>query len=263
MRYNKLSLNYSKTTYMLLNSNLSQSCNFNVKINDNKIKHTTCTKYLGVYIDQHLSWTDHIHYLEMKLSRSVAMFYRIRYYLSNNALRSVYYSLTYSHLQYAIDVWGGAGKTALNRLNVLHNKVLRAMTYSSHKSRVSPLYRNVSLLKINYIHILEIGKFMHNLHWGRIPVNFDNLFTSANQAHSHATRAATRGGYIWQLTSTVKGKRSLKHLGPKSGTPFILLYVMFHHLPSKGSYKTNWLMNIMIDYPMRYYETTLRLGLYT
>jgi len=205
MRYNKLSLNYSKTTYMLLNSNLSQSCNISVKINDNKIKHTTCTKYLGVYIDQHLSWTDHIRNLEIKLSRSVAMLYRIRYYLSNNALRSVYCSLTYSHLQYAIGVYSGAGKTALNRLNVLHHKVLRAMTYSSYKSRVSPLYKNLNL-KINDIYILEIGKFMHNLHWGRIPVNFDRLFTSVNQAHSHATRAVTRGGYIWQLASTVKAK---------------------------------------------------------
>ena len=200
---------------MLLNSNLSQSCKFNVKINVNKIKHTTCAKYLGVYIDQHLSWTDHLHNLEIKLSRSVAMFYRIRYDLSNNALRSVYYSSTYSHLQYAIGVWGGAGKTALKRLNVLHNKVLRATTYSSYKSRVSPLYKNLNLLKINDIYILEIGKFMHNLHWGRIPVNFDHLFTSVNQANSHATRAATRGGCIWQLASTVKGKRSLKHVVPK------------------------------------------------
>jgi len=81
MRYNKLSINYSKTTYMLINSNASQSCNFEVKINDSEIKHTTCTKYLGVYIDEYLSWTEHIHNLEMKLSRSVAMFYRIRYYL--------------------------------------------------------------------------------------------------------------------------------------------------------------------------------------
>ena len=56
---------------------------------------------------------------------------------------------------------------------------------------------------------------MHDLHWGKIPVNFDHLFTSVNQAHSHATHAATRRGYIWQLASTVKGKRSLKHLGPK------------------------------------------------
>ena len=68
--------------------------------------------------------------------------------ICNNGLRSVYYSLTYSHLQYAIGVWGGAGKTALNRLNVLHNKVIRGMTYSSYKSRVSPLYKSLNLLKI-------------------------------------------------------------------------------------------------------------------
>ena len=74
MRYNKLSLNYSKTKYMLLNSNLSQSCNISVKINDNKIKHTTCTKYLGVYIDQHLSWTDQIHNPEINSSEVLQCF---------------------------------------------------------------------------------------------------------------------------------------------------------------------------------------------
>ena len=56
---------------------------------------------------------------------------------------------------------------------------------------------------------------MHRLHWGRIPVNFDQLFTSVRQVHSHSTRAATRGGYIWRMASTVKAKRSLKHLGPE------------------------------------------------
>ena len=55
MRYNKLSINYSKNTYMLINSNSSQSWNFKIKIYDSEIKHITCTKYLGVYIDQYLS----------------------------------------------------------------------------------------------------------------------------------------------------------------------------------------------------------------
>ena len=244
---------YSKITYMLINSNSSQSCNFKVKINDSEIKHTTCTKYLGVYIDQYLSWTERMHNLEIKLSQNVAMFYfyRIAYYLSDNALRSVYYSLRYSHLQYAICVWGGAGKTALKRLNVLHNKVLRAMTYCSYKSRVSPLYKKLNLLEIDDIYILEIGKFMHRLHWGRIPVNFDQLFTPVSQAHSHATRAATQGGYIWQMALTVKGKRSLKHLGPKiwdSIDPS--LYNI--SLPAfKRQLKDKLVMNIVIDYPMR------------
>ena len=89
------------------------------------------------------------------------------------------------------------------------------MAYSSYKSRVSPLHKQLNLLKIDDKYILEIGKFMHSLHWGRIPVNFDQLFTPVSQTHSYATRAATLGGYIWQMASTVKAKRSLKHLGPK------------------------------------------------
>ena len=127
------------------------------------------------------------------------------------------------------------------------------MTYSSYKSRVSPLYKKLNLLKIEDIHILEIGKFMHRLrlHWGRIPVNFDQLFTPVSQAHSHATRAATQGGYIWQMALTVKGKRSLKHLGPKiwdSIDPS--LYNI--SLPAfKRQLKDKLVMNIVIDYPMR------------
>jgi len=71
---------------------------------------------------------------------------------SNNALRSVYYSLTYNYLLYATGISGGDGKTTLNPLNVLHNEVLRAMTYSSHNLRVLPLYKKLNLLKINDIY---------------------------------------------------------------------------------------------------------------
>ena len=127
------------------------------------------------------------------------------------------------------------------------------MTYSFYKSRVSPQYKKLNFLKIDDIYILERGKFMHGLHWGRIPVNFDQLFTPVSQAHSYATRAATRGGYISQMASTVKGKRSLKYLGPKIWEfidPSLYLYDI--SLPVfRGSQKTDWLMNIVIDYPIR------------
>jgi len=77
------------------------------------------------------------------------------------------------------------------------------------------LYKKLNLLKIDDTYILETSKFMHRLHWGRIPVNFDQLFTPVSQAHSHATRPDTRGGNIWQMASTFKAKRTLKRLGPK------------------------------------------------
>ena len=88
--------------------------------------------YLGVFIDDKLTWSNHIAYLENKLSRSVGLFYRIRQYLSDSALKSLYFSFVDS---LAIGAWGGVGITTLNQLNVLNNRIIRAMTYSSFRTR--------------------------------------------------------------------------------------------------------------------------------
>jgi len=103
LRFNKLSLNYSKTSYMIVSRKNNQLTDFNVKINDKTITRTTCVKYLVVFIDDKLTWSNHIAYLENKLSRSVGVFYRIRQYLSDSALKSLYFNFVHSHLQFAID----------------------------------------------------------------------------------------------------------------------------------------------------------------
>ena len=59
LRSNKLSLNYSKSTFMLTkslknNSNLSETCSFRIKINHSSFQWKTCAKYLGVLIDSSL-----------------------------------------------------------------------------------------------------------------------------------------------------------------------------------------------------------------
>ena len=71
---------------MIVSRKNNQLTDFNVKINDKTITRTTCVKYLEVFIDDKLTWSNHIAYLENKLSRSVGLFYRIRQYLSDSAL---------------------------------------------------------------------------------------------------------------------------------------------------------------------------------
>ena len=101
LHFNKLSLNYSKTSYMIVSRKNNQLTDFNVKINDKTITRITCVKYLGVFIDDKLTWSNHIACLENKLSRSVGLLYRIRQYLSDSALKSLYLSFVYSHLKFA------------------------------------------------------------------------------------------------------------------------------------------------------------------
>ena len=73
LHFNKLSLNYSKTSYMNVSRKNNQLPDFHVKINDKTITRTTCVKYLGVFIDDKLTRSNHIAYLENKLSRSVGL----------------------------------------------------------------------------------------------------------------------------------------------------------------------------------------------
>ena len=73
MRFNKLSLNYSKTSYMLIGPRGKRFHDFTVKINDNTKSQTNSTKYLGVYTDDKLTWSDHITDRE-KLFRAVLEF---------------------------------------------------------------------------------------------------------------------------------------------------------------------------------------------
>ena len=100
----------SRSCPLIVSRKNNQLTDFNVKINDKTITRTTCVKYLGVFIDK-LNWSNHIAYLENKLSHSVGLFYQIRQYLSDSALKSLYFSFVYSHLQFAIGAWGGVGIT--------------------------------------------------------------------------------------------------------------------------------------------------------
>ena len=92
---------------------------------------------------------------------------------------------------------------------------LEQMTYSSFRTKITPLYKKLNLLKLDDICSLELGKIMHKFHSGNLLDNFNYLFTPVNQVHCHATRSATRGAYFWQMAHTKYGKRSLRHLGPK------------------------------------------------
>jgi len=78
--FNKLSLNYSKTPYMIVSRKNNQLIDFNVKINDKTITRTTCIKYVGVFIDDKLTWSNHIAYLEKKT------FSQYRNFLSNTSV---------------------------------------------------------------------------------------------------------------------------------------------------------------------------------
>ena len=171
---NKLSLNYSKTTYLLIEpktkANNSAFHNFNVNLKGIKIQKSLSTKYLGVILDENLDWKLHIKYLHTKLSQAVGILAKLRHYLNRKTF-AMYYVCFCSHILYGILGWGSATDIALKPIQVLHNKVLRIMNKITWRDRVTnnSLYLSDKILKIADVYKLELGKIMFKYHIRVLP----------------------------------------------------------------------------------------------
>jgi hypothetical protein len=105
LRANKLSLDISKSKYMLISTSNKLKVNLDIKIGNISLKQSEFVKYLGIYIDQNLTWKSHINYISKKISKSVGIISKLRH-VDLPTLKQVYYSLVYPYLQYGISVWG-------------------------------------------------------------------------------------------------------------------------------------------------------------
>ena len=99
---NKLSLNEDKTTFTLFHrihdkDNLPLRLPI-LKINDYDIKRSSSIKFLGVLVNKHLNWTDHINILENKLSKNLGLLYKSKHFLNANGMRSLYHSFFHIYL---------------------------------------------------------------------------------------------------------------------------------------------------------------------
>ena len=82
---------------------------------------TASVKYLGVKIDQDLTWKHHINDLSVKLNRANALLFKIRKFVNDKILRSTYFAVFESNLNYWSLVWA-QNYNAINHLVILQKK---------------------------------------------------------------------------------------------------------------------------------------------
>ena len=117
MKLNKLSLSYTKTKFMLFRPNFKKnSYKFKIEKGNHVLEQVDQIKYLDVNFDENLARKVHIQFICNRLSSGSWALLKSRNYVGIDTLKTVYYSLRYSHLQYCISTWGHTSKTALEPL---------------------------------------------------------------------------------------------------------------------------------------------------
>ena len=160
----------------------------NFRISGQKIIPTTHTRYLGILMDQHLSWDQHLKMLKQKLSRAYGLLAKVRYYLSLKLLRTLYFSIFESHLRYGCQIWGQHSNHNLNDTANLQRKAIRIINFKSKYTPVEPLFKETKIMTLNEI-IKSENCLLASHHINQcLPLSLKNLLTNENDLHSYSTR---------------------------------------------------------------------------
>ena len=85
-------------------------------------------KFLGVYIDQHLTWKTHVNFFAAKISKSVGLLYKAKCYLPSKSLLTLYYALIYPYLTYCNLIWASTYVTNMQRIYLLQKRAVQAIS---------------------------------------------------------------------------------------------------------------------------------------
>ena len=86
-----------KSHYMLFTRKRSIPEDIEIKINNIAISRVKQVKFLGVIMDEKLTWKDHINYISRKISKCIAIMFELKFMVCNDTLKSLYYNLPYPY----------------------------------------------------------------------------------------------------------------------------------------------------------------------
>ena len=110
---NKLIINLDKTNLMVF-TNKKCTDTVSITVRGHTINEIVETSYLGVIIDNKLSWKAHINHISNKISKSISLLKMLKNTFSIRLLKSLYFSFVYPYFNYCNLVWEGRLKLTLN-----------------------------------------------------------------------------------------------------------------------------------------------------
>ena len=144
------------------------------------LKREKVTKYLGVLIDDKLSWKHHIQSVNTKLRKGIGILSNIKEYVTKGTLRTLYYSFIQPHLVYNILNWSSTPISNLQCLNASTKKAVRILLSKNKREHALPLFKELKILPLDDHIKLRKGLYMWKIHNHLIPPHLSNKFQSHN-----------------------------------------------------------------------------------
>lgn len=207
---NKLSLNAKKTKYMIFHYPQRKIKHIipNLTINGITIERVSSFNFLGLRIDENLSWKEHTNKIANKISRSLGIMRKLKNFIPLSTLKLLYNSLVLPYIQFSILCWGFKP----GRVVKLQKRAIRLLSGSKYNAHTQPLFKENKLLTLKDIFHLSVLKFTHKLVNKETPVYFKS-FLLQNLSHEHDLRNPP---FINTTTAnTTSSTKCIRHFIPK------------------------------------------------
>jgi len=200
-RANLLSLHVKKTKYIVFttsrNANLN-GCHLYIDNNNSNEPFNPDLKtelvrispesepnirFLGLLVDPTLSYKDHAQKIAQKISTSLYFMRTAKHFLTEKALKLVYYSLVHSHLIYAIQIWSSCPQSNVDQLFKLQKKAIRILSNAGYNAHTQPIFKKMKILPLPDLITFFRLQFMQRFSFGLAPRIFVDVWTTQAARH--------------------------------------------------------------------------------
>ena len=141
LNVNKLQSHSSKTKLMIIGSkqnlnNIAGDLNSSITMNNNLLSSVVSNKCLGVDIDKTLSFRIHIEDICKKICSGVGILRRIKPFVPQGSLVTLYKSLIQPYFDYCAPLWDTCDKALKDKLQILQNRAARVITGVTYHDRI-------------------------------------------------------------------------------------------------------------------------------
>jgi exonuclease III len=137
---NSLSINLEKTQELAISY-------------DKRIKHHLNVKFLGILVQDNLSWQSHIDYILPKINKGTFIIRKLSNMVSIDVLLTVYYGYVHSHLTYGTILWANCSYS--NSIFSAQKQALRALTKLPPRSHCKPVFIQFKIMSLPCIYIFQ------------------------------------------------------------------------------------------------------------
>ena len=133
-------------------------------------------RFLGIWIDESLSFSGHLAKLKSKLNSGIFALATCTKVVPFRVRKMIYHSLFESHLHFGSIIYGATSTRNMEQIETVQRKAIRVLTRSRYNAHTDPLFKKHKILKVNDLIQLNQSIFVRQFKNGKLPESFIGFF---------------------------------------------------------------------------------------